>query len=207
MAVTFDLFDTLVTATYPSEPAAVIAEELRSLGVAVPPDWSDAYVEPHIDAPDGAEVPLPAHVSAALASRGVDFEDSAVRRAVINAFDPEVETRPGAVAAVDAAANSGPVGICSNCSVPELVSRTLIRSALDRASFDAIVTSVACGWRKPHPKAFETVASRLGCPVESITHVGDNPATDGGITACGGRFVNVTETSLSALADRFEASV
>ncbi|QCJ47381.1 MULTISPECIES: HAD family hydrolase [Haloprofundus] len=204
MAVTFDLFGTLVEAEYPSDPAAAVAIELERAGVAVPDDWGDAYREVHIDAPEGAEVPLPAHVSAALGSRGVDAPNNASRRAVVNAFDPAVRTRPDAVEAVAAAAERGPVGLLSNCSVPELVRRTLIRSAVPNDAFDATVTSVACGWRKPDARAFETVASALDASPESLLHVGDDARTDGGVEALGGEFVDVAETPLAALVERFQ---
>jgi Predicted hydrolase (HAD superfamily) len=107
----------------------------------------------------------------------------------------------GAVEAVAAAHEYGLVGLLSNCSVPELVGRTLIRSALSRDSFDQIVSSVACGWRKPDRRAFETVARQLAVPVDRLVYVGDTPATDGGIEACGGTFIDVTDTPLSRLPD------
>ena len=203
MAVSFDLFGTLVEVTRPSDPAAAVADELRERGVAVPPDFGDAYREMHVDAPDGAEVPLPAHVSAALASRGVDAPNNAARRAVVAAFDPEVDRRSGALDAIAAAREHGPVGVCSNCSVPELARRTLIRADL-RDAFDCVVTSVACGWRKPDARAFETVARRLGVPVAGLVNVGDDPATDGGIVDTGGRFVDIDDTPLSALGTTLE---
>ncbi|WP_049986519.1 HAD family hydrolase [Halobellus rufus] len=192
MAVTFDLFGTLVTVDAPADPAAAVATELRARDVPVPEDWAAAYAEPHVDAPSGAEVPLPAHVAAALRSRDVVAPNNAARRAVVAAFDPSVETRAGAVEAVEAAAACGPVGLLSNCSVPELASRTLIRSGLDRAAFDAIVTSVGCGWRKPHPKAFETIADRLDARPKALVHVGDDEATDGGVADVGGTFLDVS---------------
>jgi FMN phosphatase YigB (HAD superfamily) len=185
VAVSFDLFGTLVRVTNPTDPPRAIATELEARGVAVPEDWDDAYRTPHIDAPEGAEVPLPAHVARALSSCGVAVPENAARRAVIAAFDPDVERREGAGEAIAAARESGPVGLLSNCSVPELVSRTLIRADL-RGEFDAVVTSVGCGWRKPHPKAFEAIAADLGVPVGELTHVGDSPE-DGGIDTCGGR--------------------
>ena len=54
VAVSFDLFGTLVTADRPADPAAAIATELEKRDIAVPEDWEDAYTEPHIDAPEGA---------------------------------------------------------------------------------------------------------------------------------------------------------
>lgn len=204
MAVTFDLFGTLVDVDYPSDPAETVARELESRGVAVPDDWHVAYGEVHVDAPAGAEVPLPVHVDRALASRGVETTGNVARHAVIAAFDPDVTRREGAREAVLAAGKRGPVGLLSNCAVPELVSRTLIRAGL-RGEFDAVVTSVGCGWRKPHPKAFEAIADALGVEPSTLIHVGDDPTADGGVVDVGGRFVDVTETPLSALDGELEA--
>ncbi|ESP88146.1 HAD family hydrolase [Candidatus Halobonum tyrrellensis] len=202
-ATSFDLFGTLVDVPRPADTAAAVGRELRERGVAVPDDWAEAYREPHVDAPAGAEVPLPAHVTAALASRGVDAPGNAARRAVVAAFDPEVTTREGAPEAVRAAADRGPVGLLSNCAVPELVGRTLVRSGLARDDFDAVVSSVACGWCKPDARAFEALAGRLDAPVGSLTHVGDTPEADGGVADAGGTFVDVGTTPLPTLAARW----
>ncbi|SFB87409.1 haloacid dehalogenase superfamily, subfamily IA, variant 3 with third motif having DD or ED/haloacid dehalogenase superfamily, subfamily IA, variant 1 with third motif having Dx(3-4)D or Dx(3-4)E [Halobiforma haloterrestris] len=202
MAVSFDLFGTLVSADTPDDPAAAVADALADRGVDVPDDWSDAYREPHVDAPEGAEVPLHAHVARALASRGVHPSGNVPRRAVVSAFDPAVETRDGAREALEAAREHGPVALCSNCSVPELVGRTLVRSDFSRDDFDAVVSSVACGWRKPSPEIFEQTADELGVAPEELIHVGDDPRTDGGIEGVGGRAIVLEETPLAAVPDR-----
>ncbi|WP_423997047.1 HAD family hydrolase [Halorubrum trapanicum] len=204
MAVTFDLFGTLVDVEYPSDPAEAVARELESRDVSVPDDWHVAYGEQHVEAPAGAEVPLPAHVARALDSRGVDADQNVARHAVIAAFDPDVTRRDGALDAVRGAAERGSVGLLSNCAVPELVPRTLIRAGL-RGEFDAVTTSVGCGWRKPHPSAFEAAAEALDTTTTGLVHVGDDPETDGGIVAAGGRFVDVTETPLSEVVGELEA--
>jgi len=204
VAVTFDLFGTLVDVEYPSDPAEIVARELESRGVEVPDDWHVAYGERHVDAPAGAEVPLPPHVAHALDSRGVAVADNVVRHAVVAAFDPDVTRCDGARAAVRDVSDRGPVGLLSNCAVPELVSKTLIRAGL-RGEFDAVTTSIGCGWRKPHPKAFEAAAESLGAAPASLVHVGDDPETDGGVGDVGGRFVDVTETPLGELAAHLEA--
>jgi FMN phosphatase YigB (HAD superfamily) len=208
--ISFDLFGTLVTVDRPTDPAAAVGRALSDRGIDLPADWGQAYRERHLEVPAGVEVPLPAHVAAALRSRGVDprgpaaphAEDptapestpgNVVRRAVVAAFDPTVERLPGAAEAVAAAGERGPVGLLSNCSVPELVGRTLVRADL-RGAFDAVVTSVGCGWRKPDRRAFAAVGRRLGDPdLAALTHVGDDPRTDGGIVAAGGRFVRVVD--------------
>ena len=177
VAVSFDLFGTLVTVDRPADPAAAVATELAARDVAVPADWERAYGEKHIDAPAGAEVPLPAHVAA---------------------FDPTVQRREGALAAIEAARDYGPVGLLSNTSVPELARRTLLRADL-RDAFDAVVTSVGCGWRKPDARAFEALERRLDAGI--AVHAGDDPETDGGVTAVGGTFLDVATVPLAELPD------
>ncbi|MFB6072505.1 MAG: HAD family hydrolase [Halobacterium sp.] len=203
MPTTFDLFGTLVAAERPDDPAAAVADALAARGVHVPADWATAYREPHADADEGAERPLPAHVADALASRGVDASRDTVREATLAAFDRPVEPRPGARDAVAAAAARGPVGVLSNCSVPGLVERALARAAL-AGDVDAVVSSVDCGWGKPDPRAFEAVADELGVPPGSLVHVGDDPATDGGADAAGGRSVLLDDTPLTDLPAELE---
>jgi FMN phosphatase YigB (HAD superfamily) len=199
--VVFDLFGTLVDVSSRSDPASVVARELAARGVSVPDDWQIAYRESHIDAPPEREIPLPVHVDQALRSRGIESSENVCRRAVSAAFDPDVATRRGACGAVEEAAQYGQVGLCSNCSVPELVGRTLARSDVGCDLFDAVVTSVACGWRKPDQRAFETVASQLGTDVTSLVLVGDDPETDGGIETIGGTFIDVNEVPLMELSE------
>lgn len=203
MTVSFDLFGTLVETPSSIEPASTVAAELDGRDIDVPADWAAAYTEPHSTVPQDRERSLAAHVRRTLASRGVSADSELVEQAVCAAFETAVETRPGAGNAVAAAQTVGPIAICSNCSVPGLVERTLERSAIDHSQFDTIVTSVDCGWRKPHPRVFEMVAERTGTVPESLLHVGDDHETDGGVTSVGGRAVFVDETPLDVLAERF----
>jgi len=195
---TFDLFGTLVTAERPDDPAAAVADALADRGVHVPDDWTAAYRESHEDVQPGAERPLPVHVADALESRGVDAPRDAVLEATLAAFDYPVARRDGALDAIDAARERGSIGVLSNCSVPSLVERALDRAGLEDA-FDAVVASVDCGWRKPDERAFVAVADALDASPDSLVHVGDDPATDRGVEALGGRAVLVMETPLSDL--------
>ncbi|RQG96626.1 HAD family hydrolase [Natrarchaeobius chitinivorans] len=203
MGLSFDLFGTLVAADRTENPAGAVATELERRDVPVPDDWAEAYAEPHVDVPAGAEVPLTTHVLDALASRGIESEEHVVRRAVVSAFEPAVRTNAGALEAVSAARSRGPVAVCSNCSVSGLVDRTLAESALDRDDFDAVVTSVDCGWRKPAPEIFETTADELEIAVEDLLHVGDDPRADGGIERIGGTALLLEESPLRTVPDRF----
>ena len=206
MAVSFDLFGTLVAVDRPADPAGAVARQLRDRGVAVPDDWAAAYREAHVELAPGRELPLSDHVRAALASRGIDADGETVAGAVRAAFDGQVRTRDGASAAVAAAAERGPVGVLSNCSVSGLVERTVERSTLDPDEFDAVVASVDCGWRKPDSRAFDAVADALGVERSGLVHVGDDPATDGGADDCGARGVLLSDVPLSALPAHLEGS-
>ncbi|GAB7013196.1 HAD family hydrolase [Halolamina salina] len=197
-AVSFDCFGTLVAVPRPPDPAAAVAEQLRGRGVTVPEDWHEAYTEPHLDSPAGAEVSLPAHVRAALSSRGIEADESVVEAAVLDAFDREVVPVPGVEAAITAV--DAPVGVLSNCSVPGLVDRVLARAGL-LDQFDTVVSSVEIGWRKPDRRAFAAVADELDVPVEALTHVGDDHDADGGIDRHGGRYLHV-DGDLTGLPDR-----
>ena len=201
MPVSFDVFGTLVAVERSADPATAVARALADRDVRVPGDWTDAYAESHRSVESGREYPLAAHVADALASRGVDAPRSTVAAAVRAAFAPEtVRTREGALDAIAAARARGPVGLCSNCSVPGLAERTLAASRLDLEGFDAVVTSVDCGWRKPDRRAFAAVADALDSEVADLVHVGDDPKTDGGVTDAGGTFVRVGAGELASLA-------
>jgi FMN phosphatase YigB (HAD superfamily) len=199
-AVTFDCFGTLVAVDPPEDVAAAIASELRERDVDVPGDWATAYPEPHVDVPEGGELSLPEHVEAVLAGRGRDVSRATARAAVRAAFDREVRTREGAARAVAAAAEVGPVGVVSNCTVPGLVGDVLAAADLPDERLDAVVTSVDCDWRKPDERPFAAAADALGVAVGRLTHVGDDPEADGAVVDHGGHFVDVGERPLPALA-------
>lgn len=183
----------------PTNPAQAVGRELRERGVDLPDDWPALYHADHVDSPPGAAVPASAHVARALAAAGVDAPNNAPRRAVVAAFDPTVETRPDAPAAVAAARERGAVGVLANAATPTVVRRALLRSELDRDAFDAVCSSAACGWTKPHPQAFEAIARRLDGAVTELTHVGRR-THDRGVRDAGGTFRDLRETTLAALA-------
>lgn len=195
MAVSFDCFGTLVTADRPAEPWVAVATELREHDVPVPDDWETAYRSSHREYDRGAEAPLDEHVRLALASRDVDISADTASEITLASFDVPVSVREGAREALDAARDHGAVAVCSNCSVPGLVERTLDRADV---SVDAVVTSIDCGWRKPHPRIFEATASALECSLESLVHVGDDARTDGGAGRVGATSVLLEDVPLPA---------
>lgn len=198
-AVSFDLFGTLVTVARQPQPSVAIRTALEARGIEVPEDWTRRYSTPYLDRGPGAEVMLVDHVAAALDDAGRAIDNDVVRSAVIDAFDPEVDTVPGAATAVETLAARRPVGVLSNCSVPEIADRAIERSAIDGSLFDTVVTSEGCGWRKPDERAFQAVAQALGVEPVDLVHVGDDPIADGGLEDIGGTAILVDEVSLSEL--------
>lgn len=204
MTVSVDLFGTLVTAQRPTQPWDAVATQLERRGVAVPDDWEDAYRSSHVAVDPGAELSLVAHTKAALASREIAAAEETIQSALLDAFDGPVTTRDGAADALRAAASDGPVGLLSNCSLPGLVEQTLARAQLP-VEFDAVVTSVGCGWRKPHDRAFKAVADALGTSLSELVHVGDDPRTDGGGRTAGVTVVLTEDVTLAELPAWLEA--
>jgi FMN phosphatase YigB (HAD superfamily) len=205
VVVSFDLFGTLVDAHRPADPWEAVAASLGERGVRVPDDWEGAYRSAHREYDRGREAPLDEHVRLALASRGVEVTADTARGAVLDAFDGPVDRREGSPEAMATASEAGPVAICSNCSVPGLVERTLARTDFGPDSAlapDAVVTSVDCGWRKPHAAIFEATAEAFDAPLSALVHVGDDARTDGGAERAGARSVLLADTPLVTVAER-----
>jgi FMN phosphatase YigB (HAD superfamily) len=205
VVISFDVFGTLVAADRPGEPWAAVADSLADRGVTVPDDWEAAYRSSHREYERGREAPLDEHVRLALASRDVEVTTDTAREAVLAAFDGPVTRRDGATAALAAARERGQVAVCSNCSVPGLVERTLARTGFEPGSGrgpDAVVTSVGCGWRRPNAAIFEATADALGVPLDSLVHVGDDARTDGGADRAGARSVLLEDVPLPTVASR-----
>ncbi|MBV0923912.1 HAD family hydrolase [Halomicroarcula limicola] len=205
MAVSFDLFGTLVAADRSDAPWDAVAERLDARGVTVPDDWEAAYRSSHREYDRGREAPLDEHVRLALASRGVEVGETTAREAVLAAFDVPVTVRDGAREALAAAHDRGPVAVCSNCSVPGLVERTLDRADLSPEAAlapDTVVASVDCGWRKPFEPIFAATADALGVPLSALVHVGDDARTDGGAGRVGAASILLEDVPLPTVAVR-----
>jgi len=69
------------------------------------------------------------------------------------------------------------LGIFSNAGDDKDV-RTLIWSLGLRPHFDFVLTSAACFYRKPHPRAFEIALARWNIPPEEAAMVGDSLQAD-----------------------------
>lgn len=186
VTISVDCFGTLVEANRLDNAAGAVGAALESRGVAVPGNWEALYWGRHVEVEQGAELPLPQHVSAALAQCDIEADRVTVRNAIEDAFEPDVTTRPGAAEFLAEAARHGPVAVLSNCAIPGLAKRSLAKADIDESLFAGIVESAECGYRKPDRRAFAAVADVLDVQVADLVHVGDDPAEDGGIESHGG---------------------
>jgi FMN phosphatase YigB (HAD superfamily) len=205
VALSFDLFGTLAEVDRSDEPWDAVADSLAEYDIRVPDTWEDAYRQPHCDYDRGREIPLDEHVRLALTQCGIEISEMTARNAVVDAFEGQATRRPGAGEVLAAAISDGPVAICSNCSVPGLAERVLSDIDLSPTASPGpavVITSVGCGWRKPHPNIFEATADALGVTLSDLIHVGDDPRTDGGASRVGARSILLDECSLEALTVR-----
>jgi len=69
------------------------------------------------------------------------------------------------------------LGIFSNAGDDKDV-QTLMRNFNIRPYFDFVLTSAACFYRKPHPRAFEIALARWSIPPEEAAMVGDSLEAD-----------------------------
>ena len=69
------------------------------------------------------------------------------------------------------------LGIFSNAG-DDMDVRTLVWSLALRPHFDFVLTSAACFYRKPHPRAFEIALARWNIPPEEAVMVGDSLQAD-----------------------------
>ncbi|GAA1866955.1 HAD family hydrolase [Asanoa iriomotensis] len=84
---------------------------------------------------------------------------------------------PGLPALLSSLSQRFRLAVVSNTHEPDLVPGHL--SAMGVAGlFDAVVTSVEVGVRKPAPSIYEVALSRLGIPASAAVFVGDNPSAD-----------------------------
>jgi putative hydrolase of the HAD superfamily len=69
------------------------------------------------------------------------------------------------------------LAVVTNTHQPDLVPNNLAAMGV-RELFEAVVTSVEVGWRKPHPLIYATTLRRLSIDAEAAVFVGDNHLPD-----------------------------
>ena len=95
----------------------------------------------------------------------------------IDAWTESVAPAAGALDCVEDLAKDHRLAVVSNTHYPELVPRLVRKFALHNA-IETVITSVTVGWRKPHPKIFETALRECGVAATDAVFVGDNWRAD-----------------------------
>ncbi|HEY0000801.1 MAG TPA: HAD family hydrolase, partial [Actinoplanes sp.] len=95
----------------------------------------------------------------------------------VGEWNKGVTYRPEVVGCLDELAADYRLAVVSNTHQPGLVPGHLAAmGVLDR--FDAVVTSVDLGWRKPHPKIYAAALDTLGIQADAAVFVGDTYDAD-----------------------------
>jgi putative hydrolase of the HAD superfamily len=97
--------------------------------------------------------------------------------AYIGEWNTGVRYSAAVAAWVRALAGEHRLAVVTNTHHPDLVPGHLDAMGL-RSCFDAVVTSVEVGWRKPHPKIYATTLDMLGIDASAAVFVGDTYEPD-----------------------------
>jgi putative hydrolase of the HAD superfamily len=116
----------------------------------------------------------------ALSELGIEPDEGLVRRLVLayREHDPKIELCADARRFFERRGGGGAVGLISD-GRPAAQERKLAALGV-RERFDRIVLTGRWGrpFSKPHRRAFDEMARRLGGPTEDFVYVADNPAKD-----------------------------
>ena len=118
--------------------------------------------------------------------------------------EEDVPSIPGAVDTIRAAAEKGPVALCTGALLSDV--EPLLAKFSIRECFDAIVTAEQVAHSKPDPESYRLAAERLGVPPEQCLAIEDTPTGLTSAREAGCRTLGVTtthtEAQLLAFADR-----
>jgi putative hydrolase of the HAD superfamily len=95
----------------------------------------------------------------------------------LSEWNTGVRYPPGIDALVGGLATEYRLAVVTNTHDTVLVPGHLAAMGL-RSRFDAVITSVEVGWRKPHPKIYSTALDALGARASSTVFVGDTYRPD-----------------------------
>jgi HAD superfamily hydrolase (TIGR01509 family) len=94
------------------------------------------------------------------------------------------DTLPGARSALARLGRRFPIAVVTNGY--ERVQRSRLRAGRLAGYFEAVVTSEACGYAKPHPGIVRVALDALGVEPQEAVYVGDDAHTDGGAAHAAG---------------------
>lgn len=189
-AIGFDLFNTLITVDPETLEEATVAlvQSLRESGFRVE---LEVFREHYRKAAwaffreaqkTGRETHNRFWISVALGELGygVGPEELVVARAVEAYFSPffkHLHLIPGTLEMLGRLKGRYRLGLASNFTHAPVAERILHETGLS-PYLDAWVISGEIGYRKPHPRIFETLVDRLGVRPEETLFVGDEPGQD-----------------------------
>jgi putative hydrolase of the HAD superfamily len=104
-------------------------------------------------------------------------EVTALARSYLAEWNTGVCYLPGMAATVAALAARYRLAVVSNTHDPDLVPAHLSAMGVDRY-FETVVTSIGCGWRKPHPAIYAEALRRLGADAKGAVFAGDTYDAD-----------------------------
>ncbi len=191
-AILFDLGGTLMYARQPWEPiearaGQALADHLRARGVEVSPTFAQEFRARIADYYDEREQSLFettyfSVVRAMLSKRGHLHVTEPVIRSALDALysitqkNWRLEEDARLMLKMLEAAGYR-MGLVSNAGDDKDVQQLTERFQIARY-FDFILTSAACGYRKPHPRIFEMALARWNIPAQDAAMVGDTLEAD-----------------------------
>lgn len=186
-AVGFDLFGTLIKATADRNVC------LRGIYDCLHSNGVDAAYEVFVEAyrsistqrrqvrqTELREVTNGAIVCETANLLGYDLQPTSreVREAVLAYFRPwELSLMDGALSTLKALHPAVKLGLVSNFTDVPFVEEAL-RTLGIRDFFGPLVISAGCGWRKPHPRIFQTLMENLRVKPQECLFVGDEVESD-----------------------------
>jgi len=123
--------------------------------------------------------------------------------------DADISPFPGAVEAVRAAANKGPVALCTGALPGDV--EPLLRKFGIRDLLQTVVTAADVASSKPDPACYALTVARLGVPAENCLAIEDTPHGLQAARGAGCQTLGVAQThraeELKPFADRVVASL
>ena len=189
-AICFDLFDTLIIVKRSALGNAMerLALLLMGEGFGFPmPEFITAYrraAREHFAAAalSGRETHNRFWIQEALNTLGhpVNADDPRIANAIdayFDIFNQYVALIPGTLEMLDALAPHYTLGLLSNFTHAP-AARSILRHSGLIERFDVVLISDELGFRKPHPRVFQSLRAAVDCQPAEILFVGDNPDDD-----------------------------
>ncbi|MBW2065415.1 MAG: HAD family hydrolase [Deltaproteobacteria bacterium] len=189
-AIGFDLFNTLIFSDNNTLGEAMdnLIRSLRGNGLSLEEDaFGRTYGETVLEFFEecqrtGIETHNRFWISAALQKLGysVGPDDPVIGRAVdayFSAFFPHCHLVPGTLEMLQSLKRDYPLGLLSNFTHAPAARKILDLLGLTPL-FEVILISGEMGFRKPHPRVYETLVSCFGVAPGETLYVGDDPVPD-----------------------------